>query len=183
MTCTRPCSQHHWPHTHADYTSLSFPLRIQILGHLADLRLAQPCDTRALPQLRDRQGDAPGPGVPLPPPVPVAGVHSVTVSTRTDTSAAARLHVLHNWSDDQPTPSPSRTVTDMLGGRRHAPGEKITLRAWDVRLLCSGETRDKTRRTGERTSPCPSRVLASSYRRPAKHRRGSAVIRRQATAR
>ena len=68
---------------------------------------------------------------------------SVTVSTSTDTSAAARLHVLHNWSGDKATASPSSTVTDMLGGRRHAPGEKITLRAWDVRLLCSDETHDQ----------------------------------------
>jgi hypothetical protein len=33
-------------------------------------------------------------------------------------------------------------VTDVLGGERHPPGEKITLRAWDVRLLRSDETDD-----------------------------------------
>ncbi len=44
---------------------------------------------------------------------------SVTVSTSTDTSAATRLHVLHNWSWDEATACPSGTVTDMLGGGRH----------------------------------------------------------------
>jgi beta-galactosidase len=68
---------------------------------------------------------------------------SVTVSTSTDTSAAARLHVLHNWSGDEATASPSGTVTDMPGGRHHAPGEKITLGAWDVRLLRSDDTHDQ----------------------------------------
>jgi beta-galactosidase len=65
---------------------------------------------------------------------------SVTVSTSTGTSAATRLHVLHNWSWDEATASPPGTVTDMLGGERHPPGEKITLGAWDVRLLRSDET-------------------------------------------
>jgi hypothetical protein len=31
----------------------------------------------------------------------------------------------------------------MLNGVDHPPGEKITLRAWDVRLLRSGETHDQ----------------------------------------
>jgi beta-galactosidase len=70
---------------------------------------------------------------------------SVTVSTSTDTSAATRLHVLHNWSWDEATASPSGPVTDMLGGSRHLPGEKITLRPWDVRLLRSDETHDQGR--------------------------------------
>jgi beta-galactosidase len=66
---------------------------------------------------------------------------SVTVSTSTDANAATRLHVLHNWSWDEATASASCTVTDVLGvlgvlgGERHPPGEKITLRAWDVRLF------------------------------------------------
>jgi beta-galactosidase len=64
---------------------------------------------------------------------------SVTVSTSTDTSAATRLHVLHNWSWDEATASPSGTMTDILSGERHPPGEKITLRAWDVRLFRSDE--------------------------------------------
>jgi beta-galactosidase len=64
---------------------------------------------------------------------------SVTVSTSTDTSAATRLHVLHNWSWDEATASPSCTMTDILSGERHPPGEKITLRAWDVRLFRSDE--------------------------------------------
>jgi beta-galactosidase len=64
---------------------------------------------------------------------------SVTVSTSTDTSAATRLHVLHNWSWNDATASPSCTVTDVLGGERHPPGEKFTLRAWDVRLFRSGK--------------------------------------------
>lgn len=62
---------------------------------------------------------------------------SVTVSTSTDTSAATRLHVLHNWSWDEATASPPGTMTDILSGERHPPGEKITLRAWDVRLFRS----------------------------------------------
>jgi beta-galactosidase len=68
---------------------------------------------------------------------------SVTVSTSTDTSAATRLHVLHNWSWDEATASPSGTMTDILSGERHPPGEKITLRAWDVRLFRSDETHDQ----------------------------------------
>jgi beta-galactosidase len=51
---------------------------------------------------------------------------SVTVSTSTDTSAATRIHVLHNWSWDKATASPSCTVTDIFGGERHPPGEKQT---------------------------------------------------------
>ena len=60
---------------------------------------------------------------------------SVTVSTSTSAGAAGRLHVVHNWSWDEATAAPSGTVTDMLDGGLHRPGEKITLRAWDVRLL------------------------------------------------
>jgi beta-galactosidase len=62
---------------------------------------------------------------------------SVTVSTSTDTNAATRLHVLHNWSWEEATASASSAVTDLLGGGRHRPGEKITLGAWDVRLFRS----------------------------------------------
>jgi len=68
---------------------------------------------------------------------------SVTVSTSTDTSAATRLHVLHNWSWDEATASPSCTMSDILSGERHPPGEKITLRAWDVRLFRSDEAHDQ----------------------------------------
>jgi beta-galactosidase len=68
---------------------------------------------------------------------------SVTVSTSTDTSAATRLHVLHNWSWDEATASPSGTLTDILGGERHPPGEKITPRAWDVQLYRSDEANDE----------------------------------------
>jgi beta-galactosidase len=68
---------------------------------------------------------------------------SVTVSTSTDTNAATRLHVLHNWSWDEATASASCTVTDVLGGERHPPGEKITLRAWDVRLFRCDEPHDQ----------------------------------------
>ena len=64
---------------------------------------------------------------------------SVTVSTSTDTSTATRLHVLHNWSWDEATASPSGMVTDILSGERHAPGEKVTLQGWDVRLFRSDE--------------------------------------------
>ena len=60
---------------------------------------------------------------------------SVTVSTSTDTSVATRLHVLHNWSWDEATARPSAAMTGMLGGERYPAGEKITLRAWDVRLF------------------------------------------------
>ena len=63
---------------------------------------------------------------------------SVTVSTSTDASAATRLHVLHNWSWDEATASPSGPVTDIPGGERRPPGKKITLRAWDVRLFRGG---------------------------------------------
>jgi beta-galactosidase len=62
---------------------------------------------------------------------------SVTVSTSTDPSTATRLHVLHNWSWDEATATPPGPVTDVLGGERHQLGEKITLRARDVRLLRS----------------------------------------------
>jgi beta-galactosidase len=63
---------------------------------------------------------------------------SVTVSTSTDANAGTRLHVLHNWSWDEATAAASCTVTDVLGvlgGEGHPPGEKITLRAWDIRLF------------------------------------------------
>jgi beta-galactosidase len=62
---------------------------------------------------------------------------SVTVSTSTDAAAATRLHVLHNWSWAEATARPSCTVTDVLDGRRHTPGEEISLGPWDVRLLRS----------------------------------------------
>ena len=65
----------------------------------------------------------------------------VTVSTSTGTGAANRLHVLHNWSWDEATASPPCAVTDLLDGGRLLPGKEITLRAWDVRLLRSDETR------------------------------------------
>lgn len=68
---------------------------------------------------------------------------SVTVSTSTDVSAAGRLHVLHvldNWSWEQAAASASSPMTDLLGGGRHRPGEKITLGAWDVRLFRSHES-------------------------------------------
>jgi len=68
---------------------------------------------------------------------------SVTVSTSTDTSTATRLHVLHNWSWDETTASPSAAMTDIGGGERHPPGEKITLQAWDVRLFRSEEPHDQ----------------------------------------
>ena len=70
---------------------------------------------------------------------------SVTVSTSTDPSAATRIHVLHNWSWDEATAYPSGPVTDTFGGERHPPGEKITLRAWDVRLFRSEEIPDQDR--------------------------------------
>jgi beta-galactosidase len=65
---------------------------------------------------------------------------SVTVSTSTDASAATRLHVLHNWSWSEAAAAPG-VVTDLLGGGRHQPGEKITLGAWDVRLFRSDDVK------------------------------------------
>jgi beta-galactosidase len=59
---------------------------------------------------------------------------SVTVSTSTD-AAGTRLHVLHNWSWEEATASPSVTLTDVLGGGRHTPGEPVTLVPWDVQLF------------------------------------------------
>ena len=67
---------------------------------------------------------------------------SVTVSTSTSTSTATWIHVVHNWSWDEATASPSCPVTDAFGGERHPPGAKITLRAWDVRLFRSGDVPD-----------------------------------------
>jgi len=67
---------------------------------------------------------------------------SVTVSSSTD-AAGTRLHVLHNWSWDEAKAFPSSTVADMLRGRRHAPGEPVTLGPWDVRLFRSDETQDQ----------------------------------------
>ena len=66
---------------------------------------------------------------------------SVTVSTSTDTEGT-RLHVLHNWSWEEMTATPSSTLTDVLGGGRHTPGEPVTLGPWDVRLFRSDETQD-----------------------------------------
>src|SRR4029077_18398216 len=51
--------------------------------------------------------------------------------------------VLHNWSWDEAKASPSSTVADMLRGRRHAPGEPVTLGPWDVRLFRSDEAQDQ----------------------------------------
>lgn len=68
---------------------------------------------------------------------------SVTVSTSTDMSAATRLHVLHNWSWDEATASPPCPVSDILGGERHSPDEKITLRGWDIRLFRNDEAHDQ----------------------------------------
>jgi beta-galactosidase len=65
---------------------------------------------------------------------------SITVSTSTDTDTATRLHVLHNWSWEEATASAPCAVTDLLGGGRLLPGKKLTLQAWDVRLLRSDET-------------------------------------------
>jgi beta-galactosidase len=59
---------------------------------------------------------------------------SVTVSTCTD-ATGTRLHVLHNWSWEEAAASPSSTLTDVLGGGRHAPGVPVTLGPWDVRLF------------------------------------------------
>jgi beta-galactosidase len=67
---------------------------------------------------------------------------SVTVSTSTDPAAGARLHVVHNWSWDEATAYTASATADMLDGRRHAPGEAITLGPWDVRLLRSNEAHD-----------------------------------------
>jgi beta-galactosidase len=59
---------------------------------------------------------------------------SVTVSTCTGT-AGTRLHVLHNWSWEEATASPSSTLTDVLSGGSHTPGAPVTLGPWDVRLF------------------------------------------------
>jgi beta-galactosidase len=59
---------------------------------------------------------------------------SVTVSTSTD-PAGTRLHTLHNWSWQEAIAVPPATVTDLLGGGRHPPGEPVTLGPWDVRLF------------------------------------------------
>ncbi len=70
---------------------------------------------------------------------------SVTVSTSTDPDTATRLHVLHNWSWDEATAAPSGPVTDVLSGERHPLAEKITLRAWDVRLFRSDDDQEPAR--------------------------------------
>ena len=63
----------------------------------------------------------------------------------------------HNWSWDEATASPSGMVTDMLGGERHTPGEKVTLRAWASGLFRSDETHDQDPgASANRTDPCPS---------------------------
>jgi beta-galactosidase len=58
----------------------------------------------------------------------------VTASTCTD-EAGNRLHVLHNWSWHEATASTVVKVTDLLSGESHAPGERLSLAAWDVRIL------------------------------------------------
>ncbi len=62
---------------------------------------------------------------------------SITVSTSTD-ATGARLHVVHNWSWADATATGTAPVTDLLTGESSAPGEPITLGAWDVRILRSG---------------------------------------------
>jgi hypothetical protein len=52
--------------------------------------------------------------------------------------ARAGGHVLHNWSWEEATATASSAVTDLIGGGRHLPGEKITLGARDVRLFRGG---------------------------------------------
>jgi beta-galactosidase len=59
---------------------------------------------------------------------------SVTVSTCTDEDGH-RLHILHNWSWQEASASVSVKVTDLLSGENHAPGERLTLGPWDVRVL------------------------------------------------
>jgi len=61
---------------------------------------------------------------------------SVTVSTCTD-EAGNQVHVLHNWSWHEATAATSVQVTDLLGGDGLAPGERLTLGPWDVRVLRS----------------------------------------------
>jgi beta-galactosidase len=68
---------------------------------------------------------------------------SVTISTSTNPAAAARLHVVHNWSWDAASARPALAVTDLLDGRRYAPGEPVVLGAWDVRLLRSDQAHDR----------------------------------------
>ena len=64
---------------------------------------------------------------------------SVTVSTSTDPTAGIRLHLVHNWSWEEATACATSAVTDLLEGRRYAPGEAIALGPWDVRLLRGDE--------------------------------------------
>jgi beta-galactosidase len=70
-------------------------------------------------------------------PEPTAGWatdDSVTLSTCTD-KAGNRVHVLHNWSWHKATASVSVKVTDLLSGESLAPGERLVLMPWDVRIL------------------------------------------------
>jgi hypothetical protein len=68
---------------------------------------------------------------------------SVTVSTSTDPTAGIRLHLVHNWSWEEATACATSAVTDLLEGRRYAPGEVIALGPWDVRLLRGDEAGDR----------------------------------------
>jgi beta-galactosidase len=68
---------------------------------------------------------------------------SVTVSTSTDPTAGIRLHLVHNWSWEEATACATSAVTDLLEGRRYAPGEAIALGPWDVRLLRGDEAGDR----------------------------------------
>ncbi|HEY0475370.1 MAG TPA: beta-galactosidase trimerization domain-containing protein, partial [Kribbella sp.] len=59
---------------------------------------------------------------------------SVTVSTNTDEDGR-RLHTLHNWNWAEASASVSVKVTDLISGETHAPGERLSLGPWDVRIL------------------------------------------------
>lgn len=76
-------------------------------------------------------------------PVPVAGWiadDSVTVSTSTN-DRGHRLHVVHNWGWAEAVAVAPVPLRDLVDGDALAAGEKVVLRAWDVRLFQS-ETPD-----------------------------------------
>jgi len=70
-------------------------------------------------------------------PEPVGGWASdasVTLATCTD-KTGNRVYVVHNWSWNEAGATVPAAVTDLLSGESIAPGERLVLLPWDVRIL------------------------------------------------
>jgi beta-galactosidase len=71
-------------------------------------------------------------------PSPVSGwTTDASVTVASSSTAAGRLHVVHNWGWAPATATPATDVTDLLTGERHGRGQSLPLGPWDVRVVSS----------------------------------------------